>query len=446
MFDRVHDLPRVTGADESYLLAEDLLGLSAPIQFLWVFDEDPGADAVDGLRAALAGGSLQRAVRRTRIPMARHRWVRSTVPPRIDATGQIDDDIGAWADDCLRSADLRPADGYGWRLDSATTSDGRRVVALLVSHMIADGQGVYRALAAAQAGTGMPLPEPDTARGLHAVAGDLLDGGRQLAAAARSLRILLTAAIRNRGNGAARSVPAPRPPERVTSGGPDTTLAIVDVDRHEWHARAKECNGTANTLFTALLAGIVRRSGYPIPGDLRVCVAVDNRAGDPDDRANASGGVWIRLADPVEPGTGLDGIRTLSKRAFIEYAESGAEQIADNLAPVVRLLPRRLIARMMTSIPGPDTTVSNLGVAPAESLRIGGATAASFAIRAIMQGMPADRRRSQGPAAAAWAVEYGDRITLTFFGVHPDHFGDTDLLRKLIDDELSSWDIDHRLW
>jgi diacylglycerol O-acyltransferase / wax synthase len=441
--------PRVSGADESYLLAEDLLGMSAPIQFLWVFDDDPGEQPVDHLRDALAAGSLNRAVRRTRVPAARHRWVRSTVPPATVAATPIgDDEVGSWADDRLRAADLRPVDGAGWRLESAVTGDGRRVVSLLLSHMIADGQGVYRALAAAHSGVPTSLPGADPESRFREIREDIADGGRQLVAAGSSLRKLFRQA--RRGRRAAAPPPAAsrsRPGELPTPrGGPDTTLAIVDIDRQAWHARAREHNGTANSLFTALLAGIVQRSGLPVPGDLRVCIAVDQRAGDPDDRANASGGVWIRVPDPVEPTMRLDGIRALSKRAFIEYAESGADQTADNLAPIVRLLPRRLVAKMMASIPGPDTTVSNLGVAPRESLEIGGVTASSFAIRAIMQGMPADRRRRQGPALAAWAVEYGDRVTLTFFGIHPDHFGDTELLRKLIDDELAGWELDHGFW
>ncbi|MDL9945830.1 hypothetical protein QSJ19_09555 [Gordonia sp. ABSL11-1] len=448
--------PRVSGADESYLLAEDLLGMSAPIQFLWVFDDDPGEQAVDSLRGALSIGSLHRAVRRTRIPAARHRWVRSSMPLSAIESGRIgDDEVGSWADERLRAADLRPADGAGWRLESATTTDGRRVVSLLLSHMIADGQGVYRALAAAHAGVETSLPAAHAVGSARAVREDVVDGGRQLSAAGSSLRKLVRQARQARHAGRGRGT-ASRPPAQASAppnpiaaprGGPDTTLAIVDIDRQAWHARAREHNGTANSLFTALLAGVVHRSGLPIPGDLRVCIAVDKRTGDPDEgAANASGGVWIRLSEPVEPATRLDGIRALSKRAFIDYAESGADQTADNLAPIVRLLPRRLVAKMMSSIPGPDTTVSNLGVAPRESLEIGGVTASSFAIRAIMQGMPADRRRRQGPALAAWAVEYGDKITLTFFGIHPDHFGDNEILRKLVDDELTGWDLDHGFW
>ncbi|MEE4024261.1 hypothetical protein V1Y59_14340 [Gordonia sp. PKS22-38] len=440
-------IPRVTGADESYLMAEELLGMSAPIQYLWVFEDDPGPEAVDGLRHALATGSLHRAVRRTRIPVARHRWVASTEKPVPTPGETIDDsDIGTWADRCLRAAELRPVDGRGWQVDSAITDTGGRVVSLLVSHMITDGQGLYHALAEAHSGRSRILPAADTARGGRALMADVVDAARQLAAAARSLRILAGTAIRNRGGAQGNTMhpPTPTPPNDDVAA--DTTLAIVDVDRQVWHDRAREHQGTANGLFTALLGGVVQRSGFPVGEQLRVCIAVDNRADELDDRANASGGVWIRLSEPIEPGMALDGIRAMSKQAFVTYAESGSEQAADNLQPVVRLLPRRVIARMMRTIPGPDTTVSNLGVAPSDVLELGGVTASRFGIRAIMQGVSAQQRRRQGPAIAAWAVEYGDRITLTFFGVDPDHFGDTDLLRKLVGNELSAWRLEHRFW
>ncbi|MDY6810770.1 MAG: hypothetical protein SW127_17405 [Actinomycetota bacterium] len=445
-YERVRAVPRVTGADESYLLAEELFGLGAPMHFVWVFDRDPGVSAVQQLRAGLAAGSIHREVHRTSVPMARHRWVRSSAPAVGSDTDRIgDDEVGAWADARVRDTTLRPIQGAGWRLDSAAIGESGRVVSLLVSHMIADGHGVYRALAAAHAGEARPLPGPASAHGAWAVLADVVDAGRQLVDAASSLRIVVREAWRT------RRATRPAPPQPIASDarpadGPETTLATVDVDRGQWRAQAEAHGGTSNSLFTALLAGIVQRSGYPRRPELRVCIAVDNRAGEPDERANASGGVWIRLSETVDAPGSLEGIRALSKQAFVDYAQSGADQVADNLQPIVRLLPRRLIARMMSTIPGPDTTVSNLGVAPEVALGLGGVRATSFGIRALMHGMPADRRRTHGPAIAAWAVEYHDRITLTFFGIHPDHFGDPDLVRKLIGEELSSWQLEHRFW
>ncbi|WP_245554027.1 hypothetical protein [Nocardia takedensis] len=440
---------RVAGADESYLLAERLFGMSAPIQYAWVFPEQPDGAALTAFSDQLAAGMLSRKMIERTVPFARHRWVRSPHPPslRIQAETIPDDGIGAWTDRTLREAALDPVGGRGWKLVGARTDAGRFVLCLLISHMVADGQGLYNALAAAHAGTSVStLPTQEQVRGTGRVAADLRDAAGQLRAAAAAGRVLVTALWRARDmpRPAARSVPrAVAPP---TAGEPDTTLAIVDVDRHAWTRRAKEAGGTGNGLFTAVLCGLVRRSRYPVGEDgTRVCIAVSNRE-DGDDRANASGGVWIRVPGAIGPDTGLGEVRTLSKRAFTDYARSRADAPTDNLQAVVRLLPRPVIARLMRGIAGPDTTVSNLGAAPDSALEIGGRRAESFAIRAIMQGRRAADRRAQGPAVAAWAVEYDDKITLTFFGIHPDHFGDPDRLRDDIAAELADWGLTGRPW
>jgi hypothetical protein len=439
---------RVTGADESYLLAEDLFGLGAPIQFLWVFDSDPGAAALTRLRDQLASGSLNRRVHRTRVPFARDRWVRAgVVPDLVLASSPIaDDDVGAWMDGCVRRSALRPVDGHGWKLDGTPTTSGGYALSLLVSHMISDGQGIYAALAAAHAGTSTnTLPTEQQASGWPGVRSDLVDAVGQAVAATTSVAKLVAAFVRQRGGGASKQSVS-KASHVVERPGPDTVLATADVDREQWRVRAAEHGGTSNSLFTALLGGLVQRSGYPVPAAaMRLCIAVSRR-GEGDERANASGGVWIRVPGDITPERGLGEIRTLSKQAFIDYADSGSAAVADNLQPVVRLLPKKLIGKMMQSIPGPDTTVSNLGVVPRSALELGGETATSFGIRAIMQGRPAEHRRILGPAVAAWAVEYGDKMTITFFGIHPDHFGDADLLRKQIGEELTAWGLDHRVW
>ncbi|MDZ7910267.1 MAG: hypothetical protein U5N21_10695 [Rhodococcus sp. (in: high G+C Gram-positive bacteria)] len=451
--------PRVSGSDESYLLAEDLFGVEAPMQFAWVFDDDPGEAAIHTLCARLAAGPLHRAVRRTRVPAARHTWVRSTQVPQVYVDNEIGDDaIGDWVETAVRRSNLAPTEGRGWQLETTTTTGGRRVVSLAVSHMIADGQGVYLALAAATTpDPARPLPDP--VGGVQEIRQDLLDGIGQVRAAATSVRVLFAELVRSRQQKPTAPVPPnadaqpfPKPPQQsvstpeTDSAGSDTTLINLNVDRSTWQQRAAEHNGTSNGLFTAVLADIVQASTYPIGDRLKVCIAVNRREGSTDERANASGGVWIRLDEPVTAGGDLSHIRALSKTAFTDYAESGADRAADNLQPLVRLLPGWLVGRLMRSIPGPDTTVSNLGVVPDDVLTLGGRKASWFTVRAVTMGTPAEQRRVQGPGLAAWLVEYGDRITLAFYGIHPDHFGDAAVLRDLISEELSAWDIPHTFW
>lgn len=444
-------MSRVAGADESYLLAESNFGLSAPIQYLWIYATDPGANAVKGLRDQLAAGVLDRRVVRARVPLARHRWVRAHQIPDVYTEARVigDDDVSDWADTRLRMADLEPAAGAGWRLECAHTESGRLVLSLLVSHMITDGQGLYNALAAAHAGTSTStLPTAGDVRGWAGLRGDLADSGSQVVEAASAMRVVAKELWRQRKRGAAKPT---RPASMLASpsaddDAPDTTLAIVDIPKNEWIGTAKQHGGTPNGLLIAVLGGVVQRAGCPLTDDeMRICIAV-NRREDGDDRANASGGVWIRIRDEIGPERGLGEIRALCKNALREYATSGNDKVADNLQPIVRLLPKKLIGKMMRSVVGPDATVSNLGVAPATSIELGGLTAESFAIRAIMVGHTAADRRRQGPAIAAWAVEYGDKVTVTIFGIHPDYFGDTDSVRKQISEELTAWGLSATFW
>ncbi|GGG12838.1 hypothetical protein GCM10007304_28530 [Rhodococcoides trifolii] len=438
---------RVAGADESYALAERLFGWTAPIQYLWVYPREPGPEVIDALNDQLAAGAFNRKVVPARVPVARDRWVRvEPVPPVHGESAPIADDaVGAWVDRRLRQADLDPAAGRGWKLEHATTTSGRFVLTLLVSHMIADGQAVYNALARAHAGTSKnALPHPSEVAGTAGLRGDVADAIGQIGAAGKALRVLIKPLWEGRktmGGSPTRDTA----PGAGSASGPDTTLAIVDLDKAEWTARAIEYGGTANSLFTALLGGLLRRSGYPMgPDGTKICIAVSNRI-EGDERANASGGVWIRVPGPIGPEAGLREIRALSKTAFAEYAHAD-DTVADNLQTVARLLPDTVLGGMMRSIAGPDVTVSNLGAAPESALCLGDLTAESFGIRAIMQGRNAADRRTQGPAIAAWAVEYGDKVTVTFFGISPDWFGDTDVLRKSISAELAEWSLSHTFW
>lgn len=449
---------RVTGNDESYLLAERLFGMSAPIQYCWILPADPGSVALHDLNDQLAQGILARRVVDARVPFARARWVRcdSSPQPRLATDPVEDSSTSDWFDARVRTTRLDPTSGYGWQLDAAPTSAGRCVVSLLVSHMTSDGQGIYRALAAAHAHSSTnPLPPAAVTTGSAGLRADLTDAAGQIVAAARSVAVVAGAALAaRRGAIDPPSKPDPvtapppvAPPVAADDPAPEPTLAIYDLDRAEWAARAAEFGGTSNSLFTGVIGGLVQRAGIRVTdGVLRVCIAVSKREGDDDDRANASGGVWIRVPGAIGPEVGLGGIRALSKQAFVDYATSGDRQVADNVQPIVRLLPSAVIGRLMAKLVGPDTTVSNLGEAPATALDIGGVTAESFVIRALMQGQPAQVRREKGPALAAWAVEYGDKVSVAFFGIDPDHFGDADALHRDITAELDRWGLSHSAW
>lgn len=440
---------RVTGPDEAFLLAEEKLGFRTPIQFCWVLDDDPGLAAINDYATSLSAGLLHRAIAPRRVPAARRRWTSSSAVPRVIVGARIDDGaVGAWADELLRSADLRPAAGVGWRIHTTTTTRDRRVVVLLVSHVVADGEAMVRAVIAAADGQTAVLPAPDTARGVRALAQDVRDGGRQLRLAGRSLRVVAQdARVRRRERRLGTSVPGPvRPATPPPTYDPyRTSLAIVDVERTLWGARAHRYGGTSNTLFTALVCGLARRAAYPVGDQLRVSVAVSKRGGPEDLRANASGGVWLHVDETCQSPHDLGDLRDLSRKAFADYAKSGTEIPAD-MQSVIRLMPTRILARALRSVPSPDVSVSNLGVLDEKARTLAGVPASSFLMRLMVQDAAADGVVMPGPGLSAWFVEYGDRTTLSFVAFASEYYGDTEQFMKLLGAELTAWGLDHRIW
>ncbi|MGW0037425.1 hypothetical protein [Gordonia sp. NPDC003376] len=436
---------RVAGPDESFLLAEQRLGFRTPIQYLWVLDDDPGTDAVEEFATVLGGGRLNRAIARRRVPGARGRWVRSSIPPQVLHLGRIADDaIGPWADGILRTADLHAPEGLAWKLCTVTTTRGRRVVVLLISHLVADGEAIMRALTAAADGHLDPLPDPAVARGRHAVREDLADAATQLRAAARSLKPIVRE-IRSTRQATPGTTPTFVRPS-VTYDPLRVALVTVDLDAADFHDLARRHNGTANTLFTAIVSGIARRAGHPDSEELRVSVAVSKRGGPEDRRANASGGIWLRLRDGEDAPFDLAEIRNQSREAFTTYAESGND-VPDETLSVVRLLPRKVLGALLPLVPAPDVSVSNLGVLDEKVQTICGVRASSFVLRLMVQEPIGGARADMpGPGMSGWIVQYDDRITLSFAGFATDRFGDDDRLRALVDAELAAWELKRRFW
>ncbi|MEH3154837.1 MAG: hypothetical protein PGN29_05650 [Gordonia paraffinivorans] len=443
---------RVTGPDETFMLVEALAGVETPIQMGWVFATDPGEQAVAAIHARLAAGPVHRTIAVTRVPFARHRWVAAgrPEPVRADADAVAPEAVAQWFADHLDGTSVRPTEGRSWHLATAPTTDGGRVVFVLASHVVCDGSGLRRALLADP-----PATTPGPARG--GVGDDIRDAGGQLLAALRAVARLASSAVtalRTRGDVEAEGPvvvgldrpwpgrPLPMPPAEVAD--PPVRHLLVTLDAETFARRAAERGGTTNTLFCAVVGGVAQRAGIPDDDTTAICIAVNRRSGDDDARANASGGVWIRTHGGLDGPVDLAGMRAQTRRALAGYAERGAEMSADNVQPVVRLLPSRAVLALTGLIPSPHTTVSNLGAVEPELLQMGGQTAHVQFTRAAVRGMSADdRRRRCRPGLLAWLTLHGATATMAVCGVDPDRFGAPGVLRDLVEAELLAWDLPH---
>lgn len=437
---------RLVASDESWLIGEEKLGFRTANQYVWVLPRDPGVAAVQRLNHRLARGLLHRAIIRPVVPVARPRWVRSPAVPMIVEIESVDDaDVGALADSLLRGARLYPSSGQAWRLYTAPTSAGGRFVCLLVSHIVVDGEGLSRAVSAAASGAGGQLPQRHTSSGLAAVSADLVDAWRQLRSAVTAVRTMLGPHTGDRPPVATQSGPPerPTPPTSLSYDPARVCLATLDLDPELWDSRAAAYGGTSNTLFTAVAAGVRQRSASPHGDPLRVNIAVSKRGGDDDHRANASGGIVVRHAARESPYD-LTDLRAASKARLVEYARSG-DDIPDDEHALVRLMPRRVLTAMLTRLPSPDLSVSNLGSLPDEVRTVFGVDPSRFVGRLLIRGPVGSEISLPGPGLSAWLVRYGDRMSLTLVAF-PPIFTDEDEFRLRIEEELSAWGLGCTLW
>ncbi|MCP2196191.1 hypothetical protein LX14_003932 [Williamsia deligens] len=450
---------RVTGPDETFMTVEAVAGVETPIQMGWVFAHDPGEAAVDVVHARLAAGPVNRAVRRTRVPFARHRWVPCD---HVDVARHDREPVAAgavsqWFTDHLESTPVRPTAGRSWHVASAPTTDGGRVVSVLASHVVCDGSGLRAAVLGT---TPAAAADPPTTRVVDELLDDLRDAVAQVRSALRSILVMLRLTVaggrRDRSdadNGAPavvdvgpthrRTVPTPVAANGVPEE-PPVRHVLVTLDSAQVAARAADRGGTPNSLFCALLGGVAQRAHIPESDTTAICIAVDRREGDHDGRANASGGVWIRVRGALDGPVDLSGIRARTKSALTTYSAHGADASADNVQPIVRLLPARLVLLLMRLIPSPHTTVSNLGDVGEDLLRMGEQRAHVQFTRAAVRGLGADaRRRLCRPGLLAWLTVHGEHATLAVCGVDPDRFGGDGVLRSLVVDELDAWGLSH---
>jgi hypothetical protein len=425
---------RLGGTDEAYLLLESTVGVVAPMQVVVVLDDDPGAAVADDLVAGLVGGPLDRAVRAAVVPGARPRWTRPTgdAHARVDTT-PVDDAVG-WASEHLRAAPVDVMDGRGWQVATVALTDGGRAISVVASHVLSDGRRFVATIADAVSGLGgvdgvadpTTIEEPGRVR---AFVGDVPDATVCVVDAVRSAMRL----VRSRTPQARPSV-ARRDPVRPAPGDHAPTHHVVTLDRVRWHEVARDHGGTRTALLVAVGAGAARRGGVVAArggpdAAVRLALTVDRREAGDTTTANTAGGVMLTVPRDPTPAIGL-----VETRADIRSALSDPPA-DDAIARIARLLPGRVLGRVVASLPGPDVSVSHLGEVPESLLSWRGRRVRTLVVRAAPRSAPA-HARAMLPGLALWAVEYDDAITVA---VCATHLGDGADLAEVIAEVLARW-------
>lgn len=451
-FRPVPDLVRFTVGDAPWWLLYRAAGWSVVQQMVWDFPEEVNPESLRRFNDALCHGRLHRQLVEPRVRGARPYWVRAPrpVPLVLDEQRIADDAVADWALDELRGVRLDPDEGRCWRLRAAVTETGRTVVSLCTLHMVADGKArvaaVAEALAAVERGDRMippKVPHPVASR-----SSDVVDAARQLSAACAGILRAVKADIRTvEDERQPLDSRAPRSPlaERAPAATPVWTTATVPTA--DWDEVARSHGGTANSLYIAVVSGLLRAGGYTAPDNqIKVGIPVAARTDEDHDRGNAVAGVSIYLSPVPAPVMDLGVIREECRRAYKALA-GGRRATEVHLVPLGWFLPPSLITkRGAPEASYPDAMASNIGDLPPEVCTVGGVRASAVTVRGVPQGVDSEGRLRYGEGIHAWMARTETNVTFTLCGFDEQHFVDDDTLRRLLAEELTAWGLPHRIW
>ncbi|GED99730.1 hypothetical protein nbrc107696_01770 [Gordonia spumicola] len=418
---------RLTADDNLFLVMEHVVDLPVVNQVVWRLESDVDADLVNRLGDGLHAGRLSRLAVRTAGP-TRDLW-RSTPDAGVVETSDVPvrrGGEGDWARTQLE-APIDSVAGPSWRLTAAPTSDGRVMVSLVFSHVVADGGAILAAVDEAVRGCPRPL-EVGRRRPLT----DSLSLGR--AAASAACEIVRT-----------RRPSAPREARPTATDEPFTCPTIaVTVDSGVFDATARDANGTPNTLFVALVLGVLERSGRVATGDdVRINLPVSTRRDD-DLRSNASSAATADVTVSAGRYDDLSALRASCKEAYVRR-ERDVDPFVSTVV-VAQALPDAAVRRLAAGAGTPLCLASALGDLPASFATLGGTATGPVAMRSTTVGASAAQLAAAGGGVSAWSSRTPGVVTLCFAGLDPLAIPDRRRLTDLVLGELGRWDLRAEVW
>jgi hypothetical protein len=265
---------------------------------------------------------------------------------------------------------------------------------------------------------------------------DIRSTGRAVVAAARLAR-------RNRVR--ARSIAPTTPPAaRAVRAASDERITIptttIFLDAEEWDARAHSLGGSSNTLLAGMAAHLAQRVGrVAADGSVALTLPVNERAAD-DTRANAITNVDLTV-DPAPVTTDLREIRATIKQALIRHQEVPNERWA--LLPIVPLLPKRLLRRMVSMSVSSTASVvaSNLGVVNPGATRPDGTHADYLAMKTLGPGMTKAIMHRLGGLLVLVSGRAHGRVFVSVLAYQPGRPNSNDELRQHLSSALADFSL-----
>lgn len=429
-------------ADQALFLGERATGATSVIQCIWVYDR---AIDVDGLRRFhhhLQRGRLARRIERSPLPFGRHRWVTSSDSSDIEftQTPRAREEFDDW----LTGQAHTPLDaehGPGWHLAVVPFTDGGTGVSLVVAHALIDGVGLAMAVVEATSGIDDAIvwPPAGSRRRWRALRQDARQTARDIPAVGRAARAAIRMARRRRGDAGAPARESKRiecPDERIA-----LPSATAFIDASEWDARAQSLGGTSNALLAGLAADAAQRMGRVTAGDGGVMLSIPvNERTDGDTRANAVTNVDVTV-DPTNATADLRGIRAAIKQALIHHNEVPDERLA--LLPIVPLVPKRLMRRMVSVATGNAASVvsSNLGEVPSAVTRPDGTDADYCTARSVYPGMTRATMHRTGGVLGFISGRVNGKVGISVLSYQPGHPNSDAELRQTLSSTFAAFSL-----
>jgi hypothetical protein len=428
--------------DQTFFRLEQAAGVAHGV---WVYKRPVDIDGLRQFHHHLQRGRLSRCIERSPLPFGRHRWVSPSNQPELEiATPRPREEFDAWLTEQARIP-LDAEHGPGWHLAVLPFTDGGAGVSLVVSHCLTDGIGGCLAIAGAACGYDPAINWP--AAGSRGRWRALREDGRQTARDIPAIRRAVVEAARfarrNRRRAGSATPPLPRPP--VLSAGADERVTLPTatffLDADEWDARAHALGGTSNTLLSALAARLAQQVGrVAADGSVTLAIPVNERTAD-DTRANAVAMVNITV-DPAPATTDLREIRAATKQALIRSREEPDER--RELLPLIPLLPRRLVTRMVGVATGGAANVvvaSNLGAVPPAVNRPDGTDADYFTVRSLYPGVTKAMMHGLGGMLSVHSGRVHQQVVVSVLAYQPDRPNSNDDLQQRVSSVLSEFSL-----
>ena len=431
-----HNRPeRLTSDDDLFVRMEHALGLPVVNQVFWRLPGQFDRSRFEAIASRLKQGRLSRLIVRTPFPL-RDRWIHTADAGRHD---YADEPIAAG--DCLNwaltqlTSEINSLSGPSWRLSAAPSADtDETFVSWVGSHSIGDGGAIITGIEEACADTHF-----DTTNISPSVTDTLSEGASSLRASADAAWHLI------RGKSASGGAVAPQSPpvnRTVRWSGTNPSL-VVSVPADEFDAAAARIGGTANSLFTAIVLGILESTGRVHEGqEIPVSLPMSTRTPD-DRRANATTGVTASVLVDSGRYQDLTPIRVASKAAY-RQPESGPGALA-LLGTLAQPMGDGIVRKLAADSRAPLCLASNLGVLTDSFAGLGG-DPGRVAMRSMTSGASLDTMRRMAGGISGWLSRSAGAITLCVTALDPDRVPDTETLSGLMSDELGKWGLPTTFW